>query len=165
MSVVSTNFLGHFQVHGTCFLSQTCTWNKLKQKRKIALSAVSPEKKRKLLLAFTYTAPWNFLINVCQVNKHINPTVSQGDSKWFCCQTPIFFDELILSQWRIKPQTFGFRAPMLKPLSNCRDFTVSEVYHEVHMTRVLHTVRISNVDSVMFANRIREILSFELGKV
>ena len=90
MSVVSTNFLGHFQVHGTCFLSQMCTWNKLKQKRKIALSAVSPEKKRKLLLAFTYTAPWNFLINICQVNKHINPTVSQGDSKWFCCQTPIF---------------------------------------------------------------------------
>ena len=90
MSVVSTNFLGHFQVHGTCFLSQTCTWNKLKQKRKIALSAVSPEKKRKLLLAFTYTAPWNFLINICQVNEHINPTVSQGGSKWFCCQTPIF---------------------------------------------------------------------------
>ena len=41
------------------------------------------------------------------------------------------------------------------------DFTVSEVYHEVHMTRVLHTVRISNVDSVMFVNRIREILSFD----
>ena len=51
----------------------------------------------------------------------------------------------------IEPQTFGFRAPML--------------YHEpqrlygykVHMTRVLHTARISNVDSVMFVNRIREM--------
>ena len=41
---------------------------------------------------------------------------------------------------------------------------VSEVYYEVHMTRVLHTARISNVDSVMFVNRIREMVSFELGK-
>ena len=41
---------------------------------------------------------------------------------------------------------------------------MSEVYYEVHMTRVLHTARISNVDSVMFANRIREMVSFELGK-
>ena len=45
-----------------------------------------------------------------------------------------------------------------------RDFMVSEVYYEVHMTRVLHTARISNVDSVMFVNRIREMVSFELGK-
>ena len=41
---------------------------------------------------------------------------------------------------------------------------MSEVYYEVHMTRVLHTARISNVDSVMFVNRIREMVSFELGK-
>ena len=33
-----------------------------------------------------------------------------------------------------------------------------------HITRVLHTARISNVDSVMFVNRLREIVSFELGK-
>ena len=39
---------------------------------------------------------------------------------------------------------------------------VSEVYYEVHLRRVLH--RISNVDSVMFVNRIREMVSFELGK-
>ena len=32
-----------------------------------------------------------------------------------------------------------------------RDSTVSEVYCEVHMTRVLHTARISNDDSVMFS--------------
>ena len=43
-------------------------------------------------------------------------------------------------------------APMLLPLSH-RDSTVSEVYYEVHMTRVLHTARISNVDSVMFVDR------------
>ena len=34
-----------------------------------------------------------------------------------------------------------------------RDSSVSEVYYEVHMTRVLHTSRISNVDSVMFLDR------------
>ena len=37
------------------------------------------------------------------------------------------------------------------PLSH-RDSTVSEVYYEVHITRVLHTARISNVDSVMFVD-------------
>ena len=41
---------------------------------------------------------------------------------------------------------------------------LSEVNYEVHMTRVLHTARISKVDSVMFVNRIREIVSFELAK-
>ena len=41
---------------------------------------------------------------------------------------------------------------------------VSEVYYEVHMTRVLHTARIGNFDSVIFVNTIREIVSFELGK-
>ena len=37
------------------------------------------------------------------------------------------------------------------PLSH-RDSTVSEVSYEVHMTRVLHTARISNVDSLMFVD-------------
>ena len=41
---------------------------------------------------------------------------------------------------------------------------MSEVYYEVHMTRVLHTARISNFDSVIFVNTIREMVSFELGK-
>ena len=45
------------------------------------------------------------------------------------------------------------------PLSH-RDSTVSEVYYEVHMTRVLHTVRINYFD----LNRIREMVSFELDK-
>ena len=49
------------------------------------------------------------------------------------------------------------------PLSH-RDFTASEVYYEVHMTRVLYTARISDVDSVMFGNRIRKTASFQLGK-
>ena len=49
------------------------------------------------------------------------------------------------------------------PLSH-RDSTVSEVYYEVHIRRVLHTARISSVDSVMFGNRIREMESFDHGK-
>ena len=40
--------------------------------------------------------------------------------------------------------------------------TVSEVYYEVHMTcPAAYTVRISNVDSVIFVNRIGEMVSFE----
>ena len=41
------------------------------------------------------------------------------------------------------------------PLSH-RDSTVSEVYHEVDMTRILHTARISNVDSIIFVDRNKE---------
>ena len=41
---------------------------------------------------------------------------------------------------------------------------VSGVNSEVHMTHVLHTVGISNFDSVMFVNRIREMVSFEFSK-
>ena len=65
----------------------------------------------------------------------------------------------------MRNQTSDLRIPRTDALSlSHRDSTVSEVYYEVHMTRVLHTARISNVDSVMFANRIRETASFELGK-
>ena len=38
------------------------------------------------------------------------------------------------------------------PLSH-RDSTVSKVNYEVHTTHVLHTARISNVESVMFVDR------------
>ena len=59
----------------------------------------------------------------------------------------------------IEPQTFGFRDPMLYFWAT--DSTVSEVYYEVITTRILHTAKISNVDSVMFVYRIREMVSFE----
>ena len=55
------------------------------------------------------------------------------------------------SPWGIEPQTFG-------------DSTASDFYYEVHMTRVLHTAGISNVDSVMFVDRIIEMVNFELGR-
>ena len=51
------------------------------------------------------------------------------------------------------------RTPMLS--LNHKDSTVSEVYYEVHMTRVLHTAKISSVDSIMFVNGIRTKKSTE----
>ena len=54
----------------------------------------------------------------------------------------------------MRNRTPDFRIPRSDalPLSH-RDSLVSEVCHEVHMTRVLHTARISDVDSVMLVNR------------
>ena len=43
------------------------------------------------------------------------------------------------------------------PLSH-RDFTVSEVHNEVHLTRVLHTARIRTVDSVMFVGQVNDMV-------
>ena len=45
------------------------------------------------------------------------------------------------------------------------DSTVSKAYYQVHIvTRVLYTVRINNVNSVMFVNRQRKMVTFELSK-
>ena len=45
------------------------------------------------------------------------------------------------------------------------DSTVSKAYYLVHIvTRVLYTVRINNVNSVMFVNRQRKMVTFELSK-
>ena len=57
---------------------------------------------------------------------------------------------------------FGFSRAWVPLLSHRDTETVSEVYYEVHMTRVLHTARIRNVGSVMFAKRIIEMVSFEM---
>ena len=65
----------------------------------------------------------------------------------------------------MKNWTSDLRIPRSDALAlSHRDSTVSEVYYEVHIRRVLHTARISSVDSVMFGNRIREMESFDLGK-
>ena len=65
----------------------------------------------------------------------------------------------------MRKRTSDLRIPRSDTLPlNYRDSTVSEVYHKVHMTRVLHTARISNVDGVMFVIGIRDMVSFELGK-
>ena len=47
------------------------------------------------------------------------------------------------------------------PLSHS-NFTVSEVYYKVHMTCVPCTATINDVNSVMFVNKIREMVNFEL---
>ena len=55
----------------------------------------------------------------------------------------------------MRNRTSDLRIPRSNALSvSHRDSMVSEVYYEVHMTRVLHTARISNVDSVMFVDRV-----------
>ena len=47
------------------------------------------------------------------------------------------------------------------PLSH-KDSTMSEVYYEVYLTCILHTARISSVDSVMFVDGIiGEMVSFK----
>ena len=53
----------------------------------------------------------------------------------------------------MRNRTSDLRIPLSNalPLSR-RDSTVNEVYYEVHLTRVLHTVWINNVDSVIFVN-------------
>ena len=54
----------------------------------------------------------------------------------------------------MRNRTSDLRVPRTDdlPLSQ-RDSTVTEVYYEVHTTRVLHTARVSNVDSVIFVDR------------
>ena len=51
----------------------------------------------------------------------------------------------------MKNQTSDLQIPRSDalPLSHS-DSTMSKVYREVHLTRVLHTARISNVDGVVF---------------
>ena len=54
----------------------------------------------------------------------------------------------------MRNRTSDLRIPRSDALPlNHRDSIVSEVYYKVYMTRVLHTARISNVDSVMFVDR------------
>ena len=54
----------------------------------------------------------------------------------------------------MRNRTSDLRIPRSNALSlSHRDSTVSEVYYEVHITRVLHTARISIVNRVMFVDR------------
>ena len=62
----------------------------------------------------------------------------------------------ILSPMRNRTSDLRIPRSDALPLSH-RDSTVSEVYYEVHMTRVLHTARISNVDSVTFVDRNKHL--------
>ena len=64
------------------------------------------------------------------------------------------------SPWGIEPQTFGF-------VLRCSTTEPQRLFSErglLQRTRVLHTARISNVDSVVFLIEIVEMVSFELGE-
>ena len=70
----------------------------------------------------------------------------------FFVMSRAWYEENILiphEEWNLRPS--DLRSDAL-PLSH-RDSTVSEIYYEVHMTHVLPTDRISNIDSVMFVDR------------
>ena len=62
----------------------------------------------------------------------------------------------------MRNRTSDLRIYALSP--SHKDSSVSEVYYEVPITRVLHTARINNVDSVIFLIEIVKMLSFELGE-
>ena len=66
----------------------------------------------------------------------------------------IFFSRTTIFVLSMRNRTSDLRIPRSNalPLSH-RDSTVSAIYYDVHMSRVLHTARISNVDSVMFVDR------------
>ena len=49
------------------------------------------------------------------------------------------------------------------PKLSQQDSVVSKAYLE-DMTHILHTARISNVHSIMFVNRLTEMVSFELSE-
>ena len=59
----------------------------------------------------------------------------------------------------VRNRTSDLRIPSSNalPLSH-RDFTVSEIHNEVHLTRVLHTARIRTVDSVMFVGQVNDMV-------
>ena len=58
----------------------------------------------------------------------------------------------------MRNRTSDLRIPRSDALSEShRDSMVSVVYYEVHMTRVLHTTRINNVDSVMFVDSLSHV--------
>ena len=72
--------------------------------------------------------------------------------KMFFVMSRAWDEENILiphEEWNLRPS--DLRSDAL-PLSH-RDSTVSEIYYEVYMTRVLPTARISNINSVMFVDR------------
>ena len=66
----------------------------------------------------------------------------------------------------LRPSDSTLRCSTTEPrrLYSKRLYGPYEVYYEVHMTNVLYTARISNVDSSIFVNIIREMVSVELGK-
>ena len=66
----------------------------------------------------------------------------------FCLVTSVGQRKILSPREESNLRSSDLRSDAL-PLSH-QDSSVNEVYYEVLMKRVLHTARISNVDSVMF---------------
>ena len=83
----------------------------------------------------------------------------------FFVSSPAWDKEKILSpheESNLRPSDSALRCSITKPQ---RHYGERGLY-KVPMTLILHNARISHVDvdSVMFVNKIREVVSFELGK-
>ena len=96
-----------------------------------------------------------------EISNHVKQLIYQ--ERCFFVLSQAWDNETILSsheELNLRPSDLHSNA---LPLST--DSTVSEVYYEVQMTRVLHTARISNVDSRMFFQiEIVEMVTFEFSK-
>ena len=88
---------------------------------------------------------------------HVNYIPSEKDVFLSChkCKTEKEFQVPMRNQ----PSALLIPCSSALPLSH-RDSTLSEFYYKAHMTGILHTVRFRYVDSIMFVNRIREMVSF-----
>ena len=71
----------------------------------------------------------------------------------------IWGKEKILSpheESNLRPSDSAIQCSTTEPQRLCGD----KVYYKVHMTHILHTAGISNVNSIIFVNRIRKMVSF-----
>ena len=120
-----------------------------------------------LLFSITKTLIAKSLFDLVFYRSSSNQISQSWKCEWSSYIAPILSFPIVL---KIEKDVFFFpscheRGPIKKILSpheesnlRCSNHwalvsTASEVYYEVHMTRVLHTARISNVDSVMFLDR------------
>ena len=65
----------------------------------------------------------------------------------------------------MRNQTSDLRIPQSNALPLSHRDCGDEVYYKVHMTHILHTAGIRNVNSIIFVNRIRKMVSFSSGRI
>ena len=84
--------------------------------------------------------------------------------KMFFLLSRIWGKEKILSsheESNLRPTDSAIQCSTTEPQRLCGD----EVYYKVHMTHILHTAGIRNVNSIIFVNRIRKMVSFSSGRI
>ena len=64
--------------------------------------------------------------------------------------------EFPIEESNLRPSDSAIQCSTTEPQRLCGD----EVYYKVHMTHILHTAGISNVNSIIFVNIIRKMVSF-----